>query len=221
MKCNLKCIICFTLGAVSGIAVSAYFLKNEHERILQEEVESLREFYMKKLNENGVQTIVSMETELNEDDEKNPLIEKSTIVRPTREEKKAYIDYTKPYSKEDITEDDIGNPLEIDIDSEEDEQSRHDPEHPYVIKPEEFGDIEGYGTISLSYYANGILADENDEIVDSPEDTVGVDFMNHFGEYANDIVYIRNDAKWCDYEIAKDLRTFDNLNASLVAMEGK
>lgn len=221
MKYSLKYIICFTLGAVSGIAASSYFLKNEHERILQEEVESLREFYIKKLNENGVQTIVSMETELNEEDEKNPLIEKSTIVRPTREEIKAYVDYTKPYSNENIAEDDIGNPSEIVVDSEENEQPRHDPEHPYVIKPEEFGDIEGYGTISLSYYADGILADENDEIVDSPEDTVGIDFMKHFGEYADDVVYIRNDAKWCDYEIAKDLRTFDSLDASLVAMEGK
>lgn len=221
MKHSLKYILCFMLGAVSGVAASTYFLKNEHERILQEEVESLREFYKNKLNKNGVQTVVPMETELSEDDKKNPLIEKSTIARPTREEKKAYIDYTKPYSNEDVTEDDVGEPSDIDIDLEEVEQPKHDPEHPYIIKPEEFGDLEGYGAISLSYYADGILADENDEVVDSPEGTVGLDFQNHFGEYANDVVYIRNDAKWCDYEISKDLRTFESLDTSLVSKEDK
>ena len=35
MKHSLKYILCFMLGAVSGVAASAYFLKNEHERILK------------------------------------------------------------------------------------------------------------------------------------------------------------------------------------------
>lgn len=30
----------------------------------------------------------------------------------------------------------------------------------------------------------------------------------HFGEYEEDAVFVRNDAKKCDYEILKDLRRF-------------
>ena len=36
-------------------------------------------------------------------------------------------------------------------------------EKPYVISPEEFGEVEEYEKISLTYYADEVLADENDE----------------------------------------------------------
>ncbi len=216
MRNSLKYIFCFVLGATSGIVASSYFLKLEHERILQEELESLREFYMKKLNENGIKTTVAIDTELDEDDKENPLIEKSSIIKAAKEEKQEYIDYANIYATDAITEDTISK---VEIDSDAEETPKHDPEHPYVIKPEEFGELTGYSTISLSYYSDGILADENDDIVDSPEDTVGLDFPNHFGEFAQDAVYIRNDAKWCDYEILKDLRTYSSLNASSIVEE--
>ena len=41
---------------------------------------------------------------------------------------------------------------------------------PYVITPEEF-DEEGYETISLTYYADGVLTDEQDFPIEDIEDT--------------------------------------------------
>lgn len=79
--------------------------------------------------------------------------------------------------------------------------------HPYVISPEEFGEFEDYEKISLIYYADEVLADENDEIVDDVEDIVG-DALNHFGEYEDDSVFVRCDERKCDYEILLDNRDF-------------
>ena len=39
-------------------------------------------------------------------------------------------------------------------------------EKPYVISPEEFGTMKSMKKISLTYYADEVLADENDEEVE-------------------------------------------------------
>lgn len=62
---------------------------------------------------------------------------------------------------------------------------------------------------SLTYFADGVLADECGEIVDDVEEIIG-DGLDHFGEYEDDSVFVRSDAKRCDYEILKDLRDFSD-----------
>lgn len=75
--------------------------------------------------------------------------------------------------------------------------------------PGEFGELEDYTKVSLTYFADGILADECGEIVDDVEEIIG-DGLDHFGEYEEDSVFVRSDAKRCDYEILKDLRDFSD-----------
>lgn len=82
---------------------------------------------------------------------------------------------------------------------------------PYVIAPEEFGDFEEYEKISLSYYADQILADENDEIIVDVDEIVGFESLTHFGEYEDDSVFVRNDKLKCDYEILLDRRTYSDV----------
>lgn len=97
------------------------------------------------------------------------------------------------------------------ISKSEDEKESRDVERPYVITPEDFGSYSDYDTINLTYYADGILADEDDELVDDVEDIVGFDSLNHFGEYENDAVHVRNDARKADYEILRDSRTYSDV----------
>lgn len=78
---------------------------------------------------------------------------------------------------------------------------------PYVITPEEFAEC-GYETISLTYYSDGVLVDENDEPIDDVNEIVGKDFASHFGEYDDDSIFIRNDSKKCDYEILRDYKNY-------------
>lgn len=78
-----------------------------------------------------------------------------------------------------------------------------------LITPDEFGDKAKYQTKCWTYYANDILADEVDMIVNNPEDIVG-DALNHFDDYEDgDVVYVRNTKQKCDYEILKSEKEFD------------
>lgn len=82
---------------------------------------------------------------------------------------------------------------------------------PYVIAPEEFGEMPGYEEVELTYYADGILADDCNDIVEDVEDVVGADSLTHFGEYEDDSVFVRNDRLKCDYEILLDRRNYSDV----------
>lgn len=81
---------------------------------------------------------------------------------------------------------------------------------PYIISPDEFGENE-YDIVSLNYYADGVLADDFDVIIDDVESTVGTDSLTHFGEYEDDSVFVRNDELKIDYEILRDTRKFEEV----------
>ena len=78
----------------------------------------------------------------------------------------------------------------------------------YIIAPTEFGDFPDYNLISLRYFSDGVIIDANGEILDDADGIVEEDFVDHFGEYETDSVYIRNDMRCCDYEILKEERTY-------------
>ena len=79
-----------------------------------------------------------------------------------------------------------------------------DTKRPKVISPDEFGEIYEYDTISLTYYADGVLTDELDEIVEDVDNVVGIESLTRFGEYEDDTVFVRNDELKADYEILLD-----------------
>lgn len=96
-------------------------------------------------------------------------------------------------------------------------KANHEEEdgNPHVITPEEFGENNHYDRITLTYYADHVLADENDEIIKDVEETIGFCSLNHFGEYEADIVYVKNDILKCYYEITRDLRKYEDVAGEL------
>lgn len=85
-------------------------------------------------------------------------------------------------------------------------------ERPYVIEPEEFGECD-YDTISLVYYEDGVVTDSlTGEVIDNVDDIVGLDSLNHFGEYEDDSVFVRNNALQNDYEILLDTRKYFDIH---------
>ena len=83
---------------------------------------------------------------------------------------------------------------------------------PYVISPDEFGENgDDYETISLTYYADGVLTDDMDEVIDDVDDIVGMESLTHFGEYEDDSVFVRNERMRCDYEILLDTRKYSDV----------
>lgn len=81
---------------------------------------------------------------------------------------------------------------------------------PYVISPEEYGTLDGYECVSLTHYADGVLTDDHDNVIENPDDIVGDDYASHFGEFEDDSVFIRNEDERRDYEILRDLNAFED-----------
>lgn len=81
---------------------------------------------------------------------------------------------------------------------------------PYVIDIDDFGEDPAYDTATLYYYADGILADADDNIIDDIEAAVGDEALVLFDDdECDECVYVRNDRLGVEYEIAKDLRTYE------------
>lgn len=80
---------------------------------------------------------------------------------------------------------------------------------PYVIAPEEFWE-QDCPVITLTYYEeDGVLTDERDKIIDNADELVGEDFADHFGEYEEDAVHIRNEEMGVVYEILRDIGSYE------------
>ena len=90
---------------------------------------------------------------------------------------------------------------------------------PCIITPEEFGEDGDYEIISLNYYEDEVLTDDVDDVIYDWENTVGEDFPDHFGEYEDDSVFVRNDRLKCYYEILKDCRNYSDLHPNLTVEE--
>ena len=85
---------------------------------------------------------------------------------------------------------------------------------PSIIAPDEFMERmndDGWTHVSLTYFADGVLTDDNLEEVDDADEKIGNDFASHFGEYDDDVVYVRNYLRRCDYEIVRDERDYDDV----------
>ena len=91
------------------------------------------------------------------------------------------------------------------------EWDNKDVYEPFIIRPDEYGELHAYETLSLNYYADGVLTDELDNPIEDVESLVPADFADHFGEYDDNVVHVRNDNLECDYEILRDLRKFTDV----------
>lgn len=184
MNCKFINALFFAVGAAIGSAVTYKVVKTRYEKIVQEEIESVKEAFSNRLED----------------------------------------------SQEQIDEQDIEDSEEEEYDVEDDEESDDDlseyarlinkytneeggavamKKEPYVISPYDFGEMDGYRQIELTYYADGTLEDENYEIVTDYEEVIGRDSLNTFGEYEDDAVFVRNDHLCADFQILKDYRTYE------------
>lgn len=179
----------FTAGAAIGSAVTWNALKTKYEQIANEEIESVKRHY--KMKEAGEQAVKGFE-----DGVKSV---KETTSAVGEEIKDEYESYAKRYLS------DQDEKPEQKVKKEEEKV-----EKPYVISPDEFGEIDEYETISLTLYSDGVLADDQGNAIDDVEETVGKDSLNHFGEYEEDSVFVRNDERRCDYEILADDLTYED-----------
>lgn len=84
---------------------------------------------------------------------------------------------------------------------------------PRVITGAEYDDLDEYEAVTLTFYDDGVLTDDKNNVITDREHTVGDDFQNHFNEdeYDPDTVYVANDEKKIKYEICMDYSNFADL----------
>lgn len=188
-KDTLIKLFIFTAGAAIGSAVTWNFVKTKYEQMADEEIESVKQHY--KMKAAGEQIAKGFADGVES-------IEKDIKENVGDETRAIYESYANRYSS--------SQDEKPETKIEEEEES---VEKPYVISPEEFGEIEEYETISLTLYDDGVLTDDDGNIIEDIEGTVGKDSLNHFGEYEEDSVFVRNDERKCDYEILADAQTYE------------
>lgn len=188
MRNKLINVLFLAVGAAIGSAVTWKFLKTKYEQIAQEEIDSVKEVYLRKSKED-TETLESV---------KQALEKMGKVSKPIQD---SY----------EVMKEKISNLGYSSIDEEGKEREQMPIEKPYVISPDAFGDADGYDVVSLNYYADGVLTDDWGDIIGNVDDIVGEESLTHFGEYEDDSVFVRNDRLKTDYEILKDERNFSDI----------
>ena len=186
MNRKLSNVLLFTAGVAVGSLVTWRYFKSKYE-VVEDEVEEKTEEADGETEERDSEVL---ESEMSY--KKPPLKEYVKMV-----ETNGYV----PKTHMEEVEEEIAN-------GEWDDKDVYEP---YIIRPEEYGELHAYETLSLNYYADGVLTDELDNPIEDVESLVPADFADHFGEYEDDVVHVRNDNLECDYEILRDLRKFTDV----------
>lgn len=142
--------------------------------------------------------------------------ERQEVEEPLNEEMDIYDKQKDDEVETDISDDKSDNPTAlVDRVSEIVETDGYSAENPYVIPPDDFDMFEDYEAITLTYYADGVLADDDDRKIDDAENTIGKEALDFLRSFRKDIVYVRNDKRKTDYEICRDFRTYEQVVAEL------
>ena len=98
-------------------------------------------------------------------DEEEPDTEEETI-ETVKNDKKEYKEMTKTYNIES----------------------------PCVIEPGEFGEVDYYEQVYLTYYSNGVITNDiSGDVVTDIDELIGVGSLDDIGKYEDDILHVRND----------------------------
>lgn len=182
----------FAVGALVGSAVTWLVMSERYKRMEEEEFEDDDDLYYVYGDTEPIGDVSNVD----EDDEGVHFTltnVKPNIMEYTKKiQEQGYVDYSN-------TSKPAKNSKEVD-----------DVEKPYVIPPEEFDELD-YKTISLTYYADDVLTDEEGNVIEDVDDTVGPNSLGTFGEYEMDSVFVRDDRRKIDYEILADERKYSDV----------
>lgn len=177
-------IIMFLTGAAIGSVATWQIMKKKYESKIQDEIDSVR-------------VLLSQQAESNR--EKAELArEKPSIEDYVSEiQKNGYHDYSKKVEPEEK------------VVVEKHEESNDDV--PCIISSDEFGDNADYRCIELSYFNDGVLADDDGEVITDVPAVIGEGNLSQIGKYEEDALHIRNDRLKAYFEILVDPRNYEDV----------
>ena len=188
----MKQLLMFSLGVAAGSVATYFIVKNHFQDISDDEIATIKEAYRIK-------------------------VEAVDRVRKIQEEKEKYknIIFKSDYSPD-------AEAIEEDSNfGEEDEDNRwererlfpeEESEDPYSITPSQFVNEKGYyDKVTMYYYdEDGTYCNESEDIITNPVDLFGETVS--FGEFEDDVAYIRNDKISTDFEIIRNHASYSEIN---------
>lgn len=189
----------FVAGAAVGALTTYKLVKDKYEKLSQAEAESFAA-KLKEIRKNE-QPSLSKKTEPVNRNTSEPNVSEST-------EKKAYERVVSELGYTDYASASVRR-----INSTETIPVKKDAELPQVIDPDEIGEYDDYRVITLLYFTDHVLSDHDGNIVSREEadELLGPDALDRFGEYEEDAVHVRNDARKCYYEVIMEGRLYSDL----------
>lgn len=182
----------FICGGVIGYMTAKYRYARNMEREVEEIKTALSKYYV---NQSSEEKTVDEQI-----DEADTVVENTETTEEAEE--KEYVDYTAYFNGPDVADDEV-------VVTEDMVLPNPPGDKPYIIHPNEFGCVDGYGIVTINFFKDHILLDTDDDPIEDVDGTIGVESLNHFGEYDDEAVYVRNDKTMCDYEIIKHDVTAD------------
>lgn len=180
----------FVLGAISGGTVTYFITKKKFEERAQKEIDSVKEYF----------TVPKVE--LKKDDiAKEPIDEKKDVIAEQAVKRPSLTEYAKK-----LKDGGYVNYSDKNVNPEKDEKIESSMK-PEVIDPNEYGDDETYDQVSLTLYSDGVLADEDDTILNINE-VIGEGNLDRMGEYEDDALHVKNNVRKVYYEVLADERSY-------------
>ncbi len=171
---------CFVAGLIVGSIGSIQLTKKSIKQASQEEITKIRNLYFGDKENQNEK----QEKEMSKVNRTSSTIDKFDAKTEAQYEK-----YSAQYSG--------------------DKKRRKTGTKPYVITEEEYINSEN-DQKGLYYFSDGVLADEDYNVIPNVEEIVGNANLMKFGENDNDpyVIYIRNEKYGIDYEVALQEQEF-------------
>ena len=192
--------IIFTLGVATGSVGTYFAVKKAIEARTDKEIESVVETFKERFDK--------MESILTDEQR-----EELGIYSPSKEifkDEPTEINHSKPTEERNETQKNyeqemknLGYSTGVDLSEETDHNAERIVQiesAPYVITEDEFGEF-GNDEETLIFYADGVLATEDDDPIDDIEELIG-NCLNELGEY-DERLYVRNQEREIDYIILR------------------
>lgn len=190
----------FILGGVAGAFAGYFFGKNKFQAQADKEVESVKQ-HLEQYYSNKSTSPSNEEKEIVPPKKPTP----APLVDP---EKEKYNRYSGMYKGESIPPEGIQPKTTIHTNTTPKE---HKSTTPYVITPDQYNDSE-YESVQLIWYSDKVLADTDGNIIHNINEVVGPEALSTFGRYLDDTVYVRDDDKKIDYDIAWSPKKYSSIS---------
>lgn len=227
-------ILLFATGLGAGYAVGYFITKKRMEKVIDSEIQSVKDAYapfrkegVYATPESAVEALIPEVEEESEavdqviDDQEYDLEDPNVVT------KNLWRDYQNPEADEKPEDDGRQVSDEFDTTSQGEPQAEpmedvveeldimppRNPDKPYLVTVGQFmtDDIHPDDKISLLFFeGDDTLMDDRESVINNVEEMVGEANLHQFGIGSTDrnAVYIRNEKMQCDFEVIRDLRNY-------------